>query len=173
MIYFSFSLSLPCIDCLLQPAGFHLQTLPLTQEDVIILAQKEMASANLYGQQDKSNSQIGDGAGTDDGLILPPDLDLYSSHQTRGMVGHHHHHHHAPDLHNNRCHNGGGMNLTTTSSASSASPASASHHHVHFLHPHLSQVQILDSSDGLLDPHIVTSACHTSSTLTRNSYIRS
>ena len=64
------------------------------------------------------------------------------------------------------------MNLTTSSS-SSASPGTSSHHHVHFLHPHLSQVQILDSSDGLLDPPIVTSACHTSSTLSRSSYIRS
>jgi hypothetical protein len=34
----------------------------------------------------------------------------------------------------------------------------------------MSQVQILDSSDGLLDPQIVPSSCH-SSTLTRNAYV--
>lgn len=151
-----------------------MQGLPLTQEEVIILAQKQnMETTDPYGQHDKGSCRIGDGV--DDGLMLPTDLDLYSSHQAHTLAGHHHHHHHNhhnPDLHNNRCHNGTGMNLTTSSS-SSASPATSSHHHVHFLHPHLSQVQVLDSSDGLLDPQIVTSACHTSSTLTRNSYIRS
>lgn len=147
----------------------------MTQEEVIILAHKEdMVSSDPFGQQDKSNSLIGDVVGADDGLILPTDLDLYTSHQTHTMPGHHHHHHHHhshhnPDLHNNRCHNGAGLNLTTSSS-SSASPATSSHHHVHFLHPHMSQVQILDSSDGLLDPQIVPSSCH-SSTLTRNSYV--
>lgn len=98
----------------------------------------------------------------DDGLVLYTDLDLYASH----------HHHHSPDVHGSRCMNAGLINPPNAPSPS-ASTGTSSHHHVHFLHPHLSQVQILDSSDGLLDPQIVTSVCNNSSMFSRNSYVSS
>ena len=161
-------------------AGFHLQTLPMTQEEVIILSQKEnMAVPDAYGMQDKASSRMTSVTGdANDALVLPAHLDLYSAHPAHTLNGRHHSHRH-PDLHSSHCQNGGSggsgsgsiasaMGLTSTGAATAPT-----HHHVHFLHPHLSQVQILDSSDALLDPQIVTSSCNDSSTLTRNSFVRS
>lgn len=107
------------------------------------------------------------GGVADDGLVLYTDLDLYSSHH------HHHHNHRTADLHGNRCMNGAIVNPPNAPSPSASMTGSSSHHHVHFLHPHLSQVQILDTSDGLLDPQIVTSVCNNSSMFARNSYVTS
>lgn len=104
----------------------------------------------------------------DDELVLYTDLDLYAPHH------HHQHSHQTPDVHGSRCINASSlMNGGNAACSPPASTGTSSHHHVHFLHPHLSQVQILDSSDGLLDPQIVTSVCNNSSMFSRNSFVTS
>ena len=162
------------LDSQAKATGFHLQSLPLMQEEVIILSQKEglssSSSATAAGFVDhektsglRLTSSGGGGAAPEDGLVLP--THVFSSHTLNG-----HHHHNHPDLHSSHCPSSAAMTLVPTSTVAAGS---ATHHHVHFLHPHLSQVQILDTSDGLLDPQIVTSSCNDSSSMSRASYMRS
>ena len=168
-----------------------LQVLPLTQEEVIMLSQKEsLVSGNPYGSLDKNNSIVSSSTGVNngrgEGLILPTDLDLYTSHALASHL--HQHHDHQQHYHHNHLNSqtvsqSGLTGVTTSSSAaSSGTTTSSSHpHHVHFL-THHNQVEILDSSDSLLDPSIMTTVTasggsnhtNTTSTLTRNTqYLRS
>jgi len=156
-----------------------------------MLSQKEnIVSGNPYGSLEKNSMVVTPGVGlslNEDGLITQTDLDLYTSslasHMHHHQDHHLHHHHHLVSQSYNGSPTTGVTSVTTSSSsaASSGTTTSSSHPHVHFL-AHHNQVQILDSSDGIIYPSIMTASggtAHTTNTatLTRNSqqqqYLRS